>query len=370
MTRNLRNLQLTKPIRTAEQYCNMMYTVATHVIETLTGKTFQCFLQENFWTPLGMTSTHLQPDSAKAAGLGDRMITPYHWERTTQAFNPVKLQQIPEAQGAGSVWTSVDDYILWVKAMLNHEDPVTDAVYKGLTTPRIICDLDGGELEPFSSHPLYCTGLGTSFYRGYELIAHTGGDPGVGSYHFFLPALKFGGVLLGNGGYAGSVLYALARELIDERIGVPPAERPDWNAREHKETDEYHDSSDNAWKKPLDLHTESDVPAFEPLTRELEAYTGTYTNAGYHALVVEVKDGSLFIDATDRTMGFWLTLEHVRDQRDFVGHMVEYYDGCKGKMAVKFKFDSEGRGGGERACRIGVDLEDAAGDLIWFDRVS
>lgn len=39
------------------RYCNMMYVVAGHVIETLTGGSLEMFLKERIWQPLGMKST-------------------------------------------------------------------------------------------------------------------------------------------------------------------------------------------------------------------------------------------------------------------------------------------------------------------------
>ena len=346
----------------------MMYTVATHLIETHTQQSFSDFLRERFWKPLGMTSTHLQPKSAIAAGLEDRIITPYHWDADEQKYNAAKLQQIPEAQGAGSVFTSVNDYILWVKAMMNQEFPITEGVYAGMTKPRIICNPDDDieSLAPFKSPALCAAGLQVEYYRGHKLVSHTGGDPGVGSFHFFLPGKKFGGVLFGNGGDAGSVAYVLAHELIDAELDVPEAERGDWNARERKDDDEYMAKRDDRWKEMLDIPINVDMLASDPQIRSLEAYTGTYTNVGYHDIVVQIRDDRLFIDASDRTMGFYLRLEHFRHDERYIAHSEDFHDGAKGKLAVNFCF---GDGDGGRATQMGVDLEEDVGDFIWFNRV-
>lgn len=368
VTRNIRNLEITKPIRTTEQYCNMMYTVASYLVEVQSKQSFAEFLKEYIWEPLGMNLTHLQPDSAIAAGLKDRIFTPYHWDEDIKSYNAARLQQIPEAQGAGSIFTCVNDYILWVKAMMNRESPVTEGVYKGMMKTRIISepDEDTNDLEPFTSPSMYAAGLQVQYYRGHKLVSHSGGDPGIGSYHFFLPGIRFGGVLLGNSGDAGTVAYVLARELIDAALGVPGEKRPDWNQRAHKDDEAYEAKRDDRWKRMLDIPTEGDVPDSDPQTRTLEDYTGTYHNVGYHDIVVEVKDGRLFVDATDRTMGFYLSLEHFRDQTAYIAYSEDYYDGAKGKMAAVFRYE-EGR---QQAVRMGVDLEEDLEDFIWFDRAS
>lgn len=367
VTRNVRNLQISKPIRTTEQYCNMMYTVASHLIEDLTKQSFADFLKERIWVPLGMTSTFIQPDAVIAAGLKDRLFVPHRWDNDEKRYYPARTQQIPEAQGAGSVFTCVDDYILWIKALINHEGPVTKDVVSGMLKPRTISnpnDCSDDDLEPFSSPTMYAAGLEVWYYRGHKIVAHSGGDPGIGAYIFFLSGRRFGGVLFGNSWRAAEVATIIARELTDTVLGVPELERPDWNARYHKDDDEYHAKKDDRWRELFGVPTDGDIPASEPQGQALDGYTGTYSNVGYKDMVVEIKDDRLYIDATDRTMGFYLHLEHFKDQDKYIAHSEDYYDGAKGKLAVKFRFE----GNNDRPASMGVDLEEGVGDYIWFDR--
>jgi CubicO group peptidase (beta-lactamase class C family) len=55
--RDLRYLPLTAEPRTTFQYCNIMFLVASHVVESLTGVWLGDFLKERIWEPLGMKST-------------------------------------------------------------------------------------------------------------------------------------------------------------------------------------------------------------------------------------------------------------------------------------------------------------------------
>jgi len=57
LVRSLRHLPLTAEPRTHFQYCNLMYVVVSHVIETLSGKWLGDFLKERIWAPLNMHST-------------------------------------------------------------------------------------------------------------------------------------------------------------------------------------------------------------------------------------------------------------------------------------------------------------------------
>jgi CubicO group peptidase (beta-lactamase class C family) len=55
--RAMRHLPLTAKPRVKFQYCNQMYVVASHVIETLTGSWLGDVLKERIWGPLKMKAT-------------------------------------------------------------------------------------------------------------------------------------------------------------------------------------------------------------------------------------------------------------------------------------------------------------------------
>ena len=133
-------------------YNNMMYTVAVHLVQQKTGLSFADFLSANFFQPLAMSSSSLQPSRARARdGFEARMAMGYTWVRASQRQAPVPMVECPEADGAGSIITSVNDYIKWVRALLHRTSPVTEAVYSGLVRARTIVNPDGERLPPRSS---------------------------------------------------------------------------------------------------------------------------------------------------------------------------------------------------------------------------
>ena len=343
-----------------------MYTVASYLVEQITGSSFKEFLKQTFFDPLGMTSTNLLPANAIAAGLQERIMTPYWWSTENQTYTPVMLQHIPEAQGAGSIITSVNDYIKWVKAIMNQEHPISTEIYKGITKPRIIenPDDDIDDLDPRTSTALYAAGLSIRYYRGYKVIDHDGSDPGVGSKHFFLPELKFGGVILGNSNSADQLADVISHELIDEALQVPASERPDWNSREReRDSVSERESQDQNREQRTKLCPDLDDGVKWPQNTPLEAYTGQYWNAGYHGMTVEIKDDQLFVDATDRTMGFTLAFEHLCNQTVYIAHSNDYYEGREEELAAEFRFEND------KVVRMGIDLESELEEYIWFDKV-
>lgn len=102
VTRNVRNLAIAAPIRSKYIYCNLMYTVATHLVEVKTGLKFHDFLQSNFFEPLSMAQSFLQPSSAEARGFGHLLAQGHHWDKKTKAYRQFDTPDCPDSQGAGS----------------------------------------------------------------------------------------------------------------------------------------------------------------------------------------------------------------------------------------------------------------------------
>lgn len=118
VTRNIRNLPLAFPLRVKYLYSNLIYTVATHLVEVKIGKGFNDFPEERFFGQLSMGSTSLQPAEARRKGHGDRIATGYVWDKASASYRWFQWPTKPEAQGAGSFVSSVRDLIKWAKAPL------------------------------------------------------------------------------------------------------------------------------------------------------------------------------------------------------------------------------------------------------------
>jgi hypothetical protein len=362
ITRKLRHLPLAKPIRSSHMYCNLMFTVATHLIETLTNKTFSEFLQERIFAPLNLTSTFLQPSSVPPADRDSRLACGYSYRESTSTYHAIPVFDTPEDQGAGSIITSVNDYIVYVHALMTHAPPFTQAIQKALVTPRFALPEYNDDRERLQSSTLIGLGWEIFYYRGHRVVQHDGSISGLTSTHFFLPARNFAAVILCNGDAGYPAVAALVRELIDQTLGVEPSQRLDWpeiftrgrggwfasresaeDVRrrvrgeaesedadgEQKEEEKAPSSIDTAGAKDMAELTLADQPEKERGSEEkyipppfptpslpLDRFTGEYHHAGYDSFVVGVRASpeggeALFIDAADRCMGFGIALEFV-----------------------------------------------------------
>lgn len=355
ITRNLRHLPTNRPLRTTYQYCNIMFTVAVHLLETVTGSSFITYLQEKLLDPLGMSSTFLQPSAVFDAGLSGRLATHYVWK--DGRFQAQDFNEQPESPGAGGIQSTAVDYAKWIRAMLHRSGPVTSSVYEALVQPRIITDADvaASDLEPFTSHELYGLGWSIVSYRGAQIINHDGLD-GCGSAMFFLPEHDFGAYMVGNAPPALDLAAAIMHELVDALLEVPMEQRTDWAGRALEREAEAEDEKDEETD-------EDEEPRRTEMTMPRESYVGRYHNDGYRSVVVQEKNDALFIDARDRGMQFEVTLEHLRDNTDFTGH----FDDLE---LEKYEISAAFRVEGGEVKAMGLQLEPAMGDgyLIWFDR--
>lgn len=244
--RLLRYLPLSAPPRTRWQYCNQMYVVATHAIQTLAGgRWLGDVLRERIWAPLGMRATRFSlEDALAAAPEGLHLARGYGWRSPggggpeaaadESGFRAVPFMPTDEIGGAGAVMSNVEDYALWIRSLLREEGPVPKEGHRAIKTPRMF--VDPATALPSSGAPYdfamaYALGWLVNSYRGHRFWTHSGGMHAYGAEVFFFPDLDFGVVTLGNTAGTSNYVGLLAVwKLVDDKLGVPEEERHDWAA--------------------------------------------------------------------------------------------------------------------------------------------
>ena len=173
VVRSMRYLPLTEPLRTTFQYCNLMYIMLGHVIETLTGRWLGDFLAGRIWSPLNMTSTYFSLSDTLQSG--KPFAQGYYWRTDSQTFTEVEYIDETSMEGCGAVISSVNDYSRWIRMMIERTGPITESGHQDLITPRIL-----EETNPVTdSYVFYGYGWEMEMYRGYEVITHNGAETGV-----------------------------------------------------------------------------------------------------------------------------------------------------------------------------------------------
>ena len=98
---------MTAEPRTKYQYCNAMFVVASHVIETVTGRKLGDLMREWIWKPLGMDSTFLDLKSAQNAKEDLAHGYKYLYDTDHGGFEKVEWMTADEVAGAGAVISNV-----------------------------------------------------------------------------------------------------------------------------------------------------------------------------------------------------------------------------------------------------------------------
>ncbi|RKL38995.1 hypothetical protein BFJ72_g7125 [Fusarium proliferatum] len=379
ITRNLRNLAVTVPPRARYIYCNMMYTVLSHLIETKSGQSFSKFLQERIFSPLGMRSSSLQPEGANAKAHGHRLAKGHVWNKTSISYREFEPANCPEGQGAGSVISSANDFIKFLSALMDRNGPITEDVYQGLTRPRSERSANHRQRKVGIDRIFYTAGMDLYWQGQHAVFGHSGDITGFGSRFIFLPDLKFGAVVMGNSSGTNSVAAQLFREFIAAVVNSDmgrqqlsavagrdvPTKLPEVSMHSKPESQSHATGmAKTKGVKGKDQKRDStEVKVASQRTMALGAYIGDYWNPGYHSMRVEIRDNGLFIDATDRSMGFTARLKHRRDQSIFDAQVRDAFDTGDEVLMTEFTIDDG------KVLRMGMDLEPLIGDLIWFDKV-
>jgi len=243
--RALRHLPLTAEPRTRFQYCNQMYGVASHVIETLTGKWLGDVLKERIWGPLDMKATVSSCEFIiwlaccsqvlQYFSTSDAEKAPEHlaegYVYYEDEFQPVREMDLTCISGAGSIVSNVLDYSKWLKALLSTSGPISNAGHKALRSPHIFEEREEGPTA-FTGPIAYALGWSTGVYHGYEFFEHSGGMIAYGTDVIFFPALNYGLVAFANTAVTSNwVEQALIWHLVDEHLNIPKKERFDWDKK-------------------------------------------------------------------------------------------------------------------------------------------
>jgi CubicO group peptidase (beta-lactamase class C family) len=246
---------------TAAKYSNAGYFLLGYLIEKISGQSYQDFVQENIFKPLGMNDSGYDPNSAllprRASGY---LLTP------SGAVNAFYLDMsLPYS--AGGLYSTVEDLLKWERALFDAK-LLSAASLKKMITPFM--------------YDYYACGLVVSKIGGRTVIEHAGdGIPGFTSDMVFYPDDKLTVIVLNNfAGETAGIASKLAAAAHGEKV-ILPSERKEF--------------------------------AVSPAT--LAKYAGTYSGVfpGY-SLIITVEGDHLMAQLTTGQDGAKIALRAVADR--------------------------------------------------------
>jgi hypothetical protein len=245
LVRRMRYLPLTAAPRALFQYCNNMYAVMTDMLQTLLGQDLETVFQNNFWEPLGMSSTTFTNPLDVGGEESHHLARGYYWNPLANVectpdrhgeYVPEPYEDNSANPGAGGAYSTVNDYALWIKALLgaadnsrpaNHSSPISSRILRDLFTPRSILtdgDYDLDSPYAFITPPFYALGWFTLQVGSETIVLHGGVQTGFGAEIYMLPERRFGIVAMANTQYTSNLAGGIiASRLLRQRLNLTHA---------------------------------------------------------------------------------------------------------------------------------------------------
>jgi CubicO group peptidase (beta-lactamase class C family) len=342
--RRVRYLKPTWSLRARFGYQNIMFLAAGEIIPSVTKKSWDDFVRERIFTPLGMKSTNTSIRSLENAA---DVASPH--SKIDNKVRPVAWRNIDNIAPAGSINSTVVDMAQWVRLQLgggNYQNQrlLSAAVVKEMQSPQTVIRLEGqmASLYPEAHFLNYGMGWFLSDYRGKKLVEHGGAIDGMRAEVAMIPEEKMGVVVLTNLG--GTIFpHALMYKVFDSYLGVPAK---DWCADLLKVTKGLEQQAKTAEQKAENERVKGTSPSLA-----LEKYAGKYQSEMYGEATLAVENGKLVLHFGPHFTG---DLEHW----NYDTFRVVWRDPMEGKGFINFRLSTSAK----------VDWMNVAG-LAEFTRV-
>jgi CubicO group peptidase (beta-lactamase class C family) len=184
-------------------YSNSGYILLGYLLETVSGETYQNFIQKNIFDPLGMKDSGYDSNSA---------IIP----RRASGYRPVPNGLINAGYvhmtipySAGALYSTTEDLLRWEQGLFGGKFLSKESLSKMIT--------------PYKSN--YSLGLMIRTYNGHRVIQHGGGIQGFVTQLAYYPDDKITVAVLSNVNCPAPPYLAieLAAITLGEKVQLPPA---------------------------------------------------------------------------------------------------------------------------------------------------
>ena len=286
LVERIRYLKLNKSPRSLYEYNNFMFMTAGYVIERVTGMTWDKFVTERLFKPLGMSGS-----STVAAGLSEatNKALPYKPVKNSSDGSIVLTEYLNfDGMGAcGAVNSTISDMAKWASMNLmggtyKGKTIISEKTQKEIHTPNAV----QRAMPTIPEIPIICYGLGWGVraYRGHTNLVHAGGIDGFSTYISLLPNSNVGIIILTNV-VGTNAHFAVANTFKDFIFDLP---KKDWVAYIKSEVQKMTNEITKRNNTIISARKLDTTPL-----KPLKSYVGTYEHKGYGKVDIVLKDGKL-----------------------------------------------------------------------------
>ncbi|HSS79044.1 MAG TPA: serine hydrolase [Thermoanaerobaculia bacterium] len=190
-------------------YSNSGYIVLGAILEKASGKSYEDFIEQDVFAPLGMNHSRYGHLNEVVPG----RVTGY--DREEDLYQVAEYLSLTQAYAAGALLSTVDDLALWSDT-LSSEKLLKKASLERMTATA---KLPSGE-ETKAGY-----GLQISDEDGTRIVEHGGGLPGFKSYLLRIPGQRLTVIVLSNTFGQEPSLESLTYRITMKALGMPVEER-------------------------------------------------------------------------------------------------------------------------------------------------
>lgn len=287
VVRRAAGLKQANGFRAAYGYSNIMYLTAGLIIEKVSGMSWDDFINQRIFQPLGMNNSNTS--ITKLDMKGNTSAPHNDADGKVMAINYINWDNIAPA---GSINSSAADMLKWIgfqldKGKKDGRSLVSERTLNEIWSPQMVQKVSPFSEKNFPSTHFRSYGLGWGLmdYHGKKVISHSGGYDGFISYSGFVPEAGLGFVILTN---KNSSLYLpLFYRILDTFLSDG---KTDWSTL-------FYDLSEKnreAEKKKEQDEAAGRITGTSP-TLPLEAYCGTYVSEIYGEADVIIRNHQLYL---------------------------------------------------------------------------
>ena len=287
--RRIRYLKPATSFRSGYAYDNILYMAAGQLIEEVSGETWEKYIHDHVFAPLGMNQStdtaaefHANPDHARPHSRSGAAIHGMGTQMPLEDSATIAQNAAP----AGGLAISANDMSRWLLAQLAHgkipgsdkrlfSDEQSQQMWTAVVpTPTRQFPAEFAVTNP--NFNLYALGWDVSDYRGAKVVGHDGAVLGSQATIALLPGKNIG-IFIAANSEDGEIILGLRDELLDYYLGYP---RSNWPEKFHLFKLA---RLNNAAKQ---VQTAQARPAAAGPSLPFDHYVGDYTDAWYGTIKV------------------------------------------------------------------------------------
>jgi CubicO group peptidase (beta-lactamase class C family) len=334
----LRRIRFLKPnssFRSQYGYQNIMFLAAGQIIPAVVGMSYDEFIKERIFKPLGMNRSNSSPEEL----VGVENVAAPHTKKDGQVV-AIPYRNIDNIAPAGSINSSVAEMAQWHRFQLGNgtyagKKILDPSILQVTHDPHIVMPVGPERKNEYPSNHFMAYALGWVLedYRGRLIIWHNGGIDGMLSHQGILPEENLGVVLTNSD--RNRLDAALFYRIVDSFLGEPVK---DWSQVFLTQTKEGQAKAQEARKKAEESRVLNTKPSLD-----IPRYSGPYENAMYGTAEVKDEAGQLVLFFNSKPMG---TFEHWHYDTFKVGPEAPGMPGSSGLLAdslVTFVLNARGK---------------------------